>query len=77
MKRAVPEPKKKLVAEFVKLVRENPIVGIVNMENLPARQLQQMRKQLDQVVLIRMTKKRLMKIVFDKVKDEKKGIDTQ
>jgi len=71
----VPEKKQQTVAEFSKLVSVYPIVGIVNMENLPTKQLQTMRAQLSGTVLIRMTKKRLMKIILEKVKADKKDID--
>lgn len=71
----VSEEKKKVVREFVKLCKEYPIVGLVNMENLPAQQLSNMRSQLRGKVVILMTKKRLLKIVFEQMKDEKKGIE--
>lgn len=71
----VSEFKKKVVDDFVKLLKEYTIVGSVDMENLPASQLQNMRKKLrDKAVLI-MTKRRLIKIAIDKVKDEKKGVE--
>jgi large subunit ribosomal protein L10 len=45
------------------------------MENLPAKQLQQMRQTLRDTCVIRMTKRRLIKVVFDKLKEEKKGVE--
>jgi len=71
----VAEYKKKIVNEFVNLVNSYPIVGVVNMENLPTAQLQKMREQLRDKVVIRMTKRRFMNIAFDKLKDSKKGIE--
>ncbi len=70
----VSEEKKKVVSEFVKLLKEYPIVGAVNMENLPTKQLQTMRSQLRGTVVLQMTKRRLLTIAINKVKDEKQGI---
>ena len=67
--------KKKDVQEFVQLLREYPIVGIVDLERLPAPQLGKMRKQLRGEVLIRLTKKRLLKIAIDQMKTEKPGVE--
>ncbi len=71
----VAEYKKKTVENIVKLVKEYPIVGAVNMENLPAPQLQAMRAQLRGKVVLAMTKRRIMKIALEKVKNDKKGIE--
>ncbi len=71
----VAEYKKRTVSDFVKLMTEYPIIGAINMENLPAPQLQKMREKLRKDVVIRMTKRRLFKIIIDKVKDKKKGIE--
>ena len=42
----VKESKKQIVAKIKKLLQEYPIVGIVNMENLPAPQLQKIKETL-------------------------------
>lgn len=77
MKKAAKTPQKKLeaVSEFNKLTKEYPIVGIVDVENLPAKQLQNMREQLRGTVVIKMTKKRLIKIILEQSMKEKKGIE--
>lgn len=74
----VAEAKKKNVAEIVKLLDEYPVVGIVNMTNLPAKQVQVMRSKLRaKKTVLRMTKKRLMKIAFPQSKKEgMKQMDT-
>jgi len=72
---AVAQYKQKIVDDIVKLTREYPIIGIVNMEDLPAPQLQAMRSELRGKIDLYMTKKRFMKIALDKIKDEKKGIE--
>lgn len=66
----VSEKKKDVVKDFVKLIDEYDIVGAVNMENLPARQLHNMRVKLRDTVLIRMTKRRLIKVALEKAKKE-------
>ncbi|MBW2976482.1 50S ribosomal protein L10 [Candidatus Woesearchaeota archaeon] len=71
----VSEYKKKIVEEMSKLVRQYPVVGLVNLDNLPAPQLQSMRTELRGKISMFITKKRLMKIAFEKTKSEKKNIE--
>jgi len=71
----VAEYKREIVKDFRKLMKEYPIVAAVNLENMPSPQLQKMRKQLQGKVVIRMTKRRLMKFAIDAMKDDKKGIE--
>ena len=57
--RYVTQPnKKKLLAveAFVKLIKEYPIIGVLNMQDLPAKQLASMRKKMRGDVIIQMTK---------------------
>jgi large subunit ribosomal protein L10 len=62
----VSDEKKQLVKEFTKLIDSYPVVAIVNVENLPARQLMTMRKNLRGKAEIRMTKGRLLSIALEK-----------
>ena len=71
----IPDAKKRIINEFVKLAKEYPIVAAVNMENLPTKQLQNMRAQLRKKVVLKMSKRRLMKIALEQAAKEKKGID--
>lgn len=71
----VAEYKKKEVARIAKLIQDNPIFGIINMENLPSAQLQKMRSQLKSKALIFMTKRRLIKIAVEELKGKIKGIE--
>ncbi len=71
----VSEKKKKELSEITKLLREYPIISITDMNNIPAPQLQKMRSLLRGKVLIRMTKKTLMKRAFEELKSEKKNIE--
>jgi len=66
----VKESKQKLVREIAQLIDNYPIVGIVNMENLPAKQLANMRSQLRGKVVLVMTKKRILKIALEHSKKE-------
>ena len=67
--------KKEIVSNLVNLINGHPIIGIVNMENLPAPQLQTMRAQLRGNFFITMTKRRLMKLAIEQTKAKKKGIE--
>ncbi|MCK5107767.1 MAG: 50S ribosomal protein L10 [Nanoarchaeota archaeon] len=71
----VSQKKKQTVAELTKLVKDHSIIGIVDMENLPARQLQNMKEKLRNTVILRMSKKRLMRIVLENCKSDKKGLE--
>jgi large subunit ribosomal protein L10 len=68
-KNVAPQKKSK-VDEIIKLIDKYPIVGVVNMENLPAKQLANMRGQLREKVVIFMTKKKLIKIAMEKCNKE-------
>ncbi|MBD3204336.1 50S ribosomal protein L10 [Candidatus Woesearchaeota archaeon] len=70
MKAHVSEKKKKTVDEFVELLNNYPIIGSVNMENLPAKQLQNIRKSIREDAVLKMTKRRLIKIAFEKSKKD-------
>lgn len=67
----VSDSKKRNVEEFAKLIDEYPVIGVVNMANLPAKTVQKMRSKLrEKNTVLRMTKKRLMKIAFSKIKKD-------
>lgn len=68
MEKEAAEYKKRKVAEIVKLLKEYPITGVVDMENMPASALQTMRAKLRKDVVLLMTKKRLMKIALTEAK---------
>ena len=71
----VAEYKKEIVGNLINLITEYPIIGIVNMENLPAPQLQGMRAQLRGKFFITMTKRRLINLAFESARLKKKGIE--
>ncbi len=67
--------KKKIEVENIKkLVRSYPILGIINLENLPAAHFLKLKYKLRDKILIKGTKKRLMKIAFQQLEKEKKEI---
>ena len=70
----ISQKKTETVKEFVDLVNSYSIIGVVDMENMPAKQLQAMRDKLRGNVLIKMTKRRLLKIVFEKSDKDIKGL---
>ncbi|MBN1156606.1 50S ribosomal protein L10 [Candidatus Woesearchaeota archaeon] len=70
----VSEEKKQVVNDLVSLMKKHSIIGAVNMENLPAPQLQVMREKLRKTVVIMMTKRRLIKIAIEKAEKDKPGL---
>ncbi|MGL4669369.1 MAG: 50S ribosomal protein L10 [Methanobacteriaceae archaeon] len=60
----VAEWKKKEVAEIKNLVESHDVVGIANLANIPAKQLQQMRQSLTGKAIIRMSKKNLIDLAL-------------
>lgn len=65
--------KKETVKEFTALIKKYDIIAALNMENLPAKQLQAMKETMRDTVTIKLTKRRLLEIA---IKDSKKeGLD--
>lgn len=62
------EWKKKEVERLVKLIDENPVIGIIDMHKMPGPQLQVMRKELKSKASILMSKKSLMLRALEKSK---------
>ena len=65
-RKTVSPQKQKIVDDIVATLDKAQIVGVVNMENLPARQLSDMRGQLRGKVSLFMTKKKLIKLALEK-----------
>jgi len=61
--------------EFEALLMEYPIVAAVDVESLPARQLQIMREKLRDSCTIRMAKRRVMQKAIEHVTPKKEGIE--
>ena len=64
----VAEYKKKEFVELAKLLEHYPIIGILNMENMPAAQLVRMRKRIRESANMRMSKKNLITRAIEQVK---------
>ena len=70
----VAEWKKEEVNELKGLIESAEVVGIVNLLNIPARQLQEMRKTLAGKATIRLSKINLMKLALEDCVNEKANI---
>jgi large subunit ribosomal protein L10 len=68
--------KKDLVKELEGLLQKYPIIGVVNMEGLPAAQLAVLKKGLRGKAELYMTKRRLMKIAIENTKSKVAHIET-
>lgn len=70
----ITKKKERIVTELVSLMKEYPVIGIVDMTDLPALQFQRIKSKLRDILDFRMVKKRLIKIALDKSerKDVKK-----
>ncbi len=68
--------KQTTVNEFADLIKNNSVIALVDVTNLPAAPYQVMTKQLRKNnVIMRMTKKTILKRVFEKAKTDKPGIE--
>jgi len=70
----VAEWKKEEVKELKSLIDSHEVVGIVNLLNIPARQLQKMRQSLKDKATIRMSKKNLINLAFEDSNNTKGNI---
>ncbi|RJQ15799.1 50S ribosomal protein L10 [Candidatus Woesearchaeota archaeon] len=66
----VAEAKKQELKTLIDLMSQYPIVCILNLENLPAKQLQIMRERLRSTVVIRMSKTRIIKLALEQTQKE-------
>ncbi|MFB6192681.1 MAG: 50S ribosomal protein L10 [Candidatus Nanohaloarchaea archaeon] len=60
------EEKEEKVEYFKEEIESNPVIGILDMHNLPAKQLQQIKKEMKEFAKIRMSRKTLMEIAIEK-----------
>ena len=70
----VAEWKKEEVIELKGIIDEYDVVGIVDLLNIPAKQLQEMRKNLKGKAVIRMSKKNLIDLAFEDCNADKTNI---
>ncbi|MBI2667773.1 50S ribosomal protein L10 [Candidatus Woesearchaeota archaeon] len=67
--RKIQESKLSEVEEIKRLIKKYNVLGIVDMTNLPSLQLQRMRHGLRDILLMRMSKRRIIKIAIEQSKD--------
>ena len=67
------EQKEAKVEEFADALEEYDVIGILDMQSLPARQLQEIEAEIEEFADIKMSRKTLMNIALDNA--EKEGID--
>ena len=67
--------KKKELVILKKMIKEYPVVGVIDITSLPSSQFQSMKHELREKLNIRVTKKRLLNILFKDSAEEKKGMD--
>ena len=60
------EQKEEKVEYFQEEIESNPVIGILDMHNLPAKQLQQIKKEMKEFAKVRMSRKTLMQIAIEK-----------
>ncbi len=70
----ISEKNRKEVKEIKNLIKQYPILGIIDLTSLPSAQLQTLRHKIKKDVLIKTAKKRLIKIAINDTKDEIKNI---
>jgi len=67
--------KEQLVKELVEIAKSHKVVGIADLSYLPARQLSDIRAKLRGKAKLIMTKKTLIKLVLENLKDSLQGIE--
>jgi large subunit ribosomal protein L10 len=65
----VSEKKKQTLKEVEKYIGKYPVIGLIDMHKMPARQLQEMKNTLRGKTVIKMVKKRLIKLALGKSKN--------
>ena len=70
----VAEWKKEEVKELTGIINEYDVIGIVDLLNIPAKQLQEMRKSLNGKAVIRMSKKNLIDLALEDCNADKNNI---
>lgn len=70
----VAEWKKEEVKELIEIINNYDVIGIVDLMNIPAKQLQEMRKNLKKDAVIRMSKKNLIDLALEDCNADKTNI---
>lgn len=67
--------KKDEINRIKSLIQKYKVIAVADMTNMPSHQLQKLRSNIKDSVLITMSKGRLIKIAFEDLKDKIKGLD--
>ena len=67
--------KKEEVEEIVSLLKENPVIGVANVDAIPSAQMQTMRKALRDDATIKISKNTLLALALKEVGGNKAGLD--
>ena len=71
------DQKEEIVANFEENINEYPVVGLLDMNSLPSRQLQQIKKEMKDFAIVRMSRKTLIDIAIEKSdKEDIESLDT-
>ena len=72
----VAEWKKKYVDDLVSKILSKPVVGVVNIHGIPAKQMQEMRKNIRGMMILKGSKNTLIKLAFERAAEQgKTGVD--
>jgi large subunit ribosomal protein L10 len=63
------------VAELVEIIKSKPVIGFVNINNIPSPQIQSMRKKLREKAIMRISKNRLFTLALKQASDAKPNVD--
>jgi large subunit ribosomal protein L10 len=69
------QQKKKEVEELKNILKQDVYIGILDLKGLPSAQFQSLRNKLKDKLKIRVSKKSLIKLAIDQVKNEKENIE--
>ncbi len=75
MSEDVPRWKKDEVDELTKMLESSPVIGVVNIEGIPARQMQQMRAKLREVARIRSSKNTFIEKAIERAKENRESLE--
>ncbi len=67
------EEKEEIVEDLGERIEDKPVIGILDMNNLPSKQLQQIKKEMKEFANVRMERKTLMNLAIENA--EKEGVE--
>ncbi|MEF8832327.1 MAG: 50S ribosomal protein L10 [Candidatus Thermoplasmatota archaeon] len=75
MSEDVPSWKKEEVNQLTKMLESSPVIGVVNIEGIPARQMQQMRAKLRDVARIRSSKNTFIEKAIERAGENRENLE--